>query len=322
MPKNLFVTGGSGYVGQAFLRSAVKQGYTVHGLADSASAIEEIERCGATAIEGKLEDPSSYSDRLRGMDAIVHLAAKIDLWGPYEEFYSANVSATQRLLQTAIEHGINRFIYLSSASVVMGGKPLRDITEEYRPKRLPRDNYSRSKAKAEDMIRQYDDRLQVVILRPPFLWGPGMKWIDTIRPQIEKNGLPSIGDPDHTLASCHIENLIEAIYCSLKTDYSGVYFVTDGDKRPLRFFLRDFLRGYGLDAGKRQVKKRAAMFYARFLEWIWKAFRLGGSPPLTRSIVHMLGTEFSIDDSKARAQLGYAPVITVDEGLQRLSPGD
>lgn len=315
----VFITGGSGFVGQFLIEDLRQKGHEVFALARSQSSQDKVRQKGATPIAGDLGEAKSYQAQLKGMDAVIHVAAMIEMWGDYDLFYQINVVGTRNLVQASEAVGVKRFIYISAAAVVADGNPLEDIDENYQPSRLPVDNYSKTKALAEEEVLQSQGSMSRIVLRPPMIWGPDMRMIEEFRETIEKNGFPTIGERDHTLATIHVQNLLEVIHQALlQPETKGVYFVTDGEKRPLRLFMKALGQGYGLDTGDRSVPRFLALNMARIMEFVWRSFRLKGHPPMTRSMVYLMGTEFSIDDSKARRELKYQNRISMDEGLAKL----
>jgi len=314
----IFVTGGSGFVGQTLILDLMRKGYTVFALARSEKSKKIVSELGAIPISGDLLEVDSFKTNLKGMDGLVHVAAMIEMWGKYDDFYKINVKATEELLKAAKEMGVIKFVYISAAAVVADGSPLIDVDENYIPKNAPHDNYSKTKALAEELIRYDSSSLQKIILRPPMIWGPNMRIIEEFRDNIEQRGFPTIGEIDHTLATCHVRNLNAAIINALESDKQGTYFITDGEKRPLRHFIKELAKGYGLDTGDKQVNRTFALVMANIMEFVWRVFKLNGNPPLTKSMVYLMGTEFSINDSKARKELNYENVISMDAGLAQL----
>lgn len=317
--KKIFVTGGSGFVGKALIQDLKEAHYEVYALARSASSEKIVSNLGAIPISGDLINTNTFASKLEGIDCIIHVAAMIEMWGKYKDFYKMNVEATENLVKMAIKHKVSKIVYISAASVVIDGKPAIDIDETYQISKDPHDNYSKTKALAEKKVSALSNQIQTIILRPPMIWGKAMPMIEEYRADIEKRGFPTIGDPNHTLSTCHVKNLNQAIINSIESSAQGIYYVTDGEKRPLRIFLKELAKGYGLDTGNKKISKGLALFMASLLEGTWKLFRLKGQPPITKSMVYLMGTEFSIDDSKARKELGYKNIISVEEGLKQLT---
>lgn len=314
----IFVTGGSGFIGQSLLKELIEKGYEVYGLGNTEKCRKIISSLGAKVVKGDLKDVDSFKSEINGIDAIIHLAAKVDMWGTYEEFYQINVQSTERLLEIANEIGIKKMVHISSATVVADGYPLVHINEYYEPKGKHPDNYSKSKALAEELINRDNGKTKKIILRPPFVWGAKMRLMEELREFIEKKGFPIIGDPNHTLATCHVKNLNSAIINSLTSDKEGTYFITDGESIPFKLFMKELAKGYGLDIGNKQLNRKFALFLANIMEFFWNTFNFKGAPPITKSTVYLMGTEFSIDDTKARKELGYQNAITMEDGLKQL----
>jgi len=316
----LFITGGSGFVGKSLIKELVKGHHEIYCLARSEKAIQLINNLGANPVSGNLLAVQEFKNKLKGIDAIVHSGAKIKFVGDLDEFYGVNVKATRELIDSAIEAKVKKFIYISAAAIALDGKPLIEITEEYQPKSMIKSNYLKSKLLAESEILKRNKEIQVIILRPPVVWGEGMGIMNEFRNTITKIGFPTIGDPLHHLATCHIQNLITAILLSLKNnEANGVFLVNDNEKVEVREFMRKLIKGYTMEMGNLRIPKKMALLTANFLEFIWKTFSLKGNPPMTSIIVHIMGNEFSIDDTKARRILGYKPTLSVEEGLHQLS---
>ena len=202
----------------------------------------------------------------------------------------------------------------------MDGNDLIDITEEHQVHEMIDSAYLQSKVLAKQEILKRQSNIKVIIFRPPVIWGPGMRIMEEFRNVIELMGFPTIGDAKHHLATCHVKNLNAAILLGLNhKEAEGIYLVGDDEKVEVRKFMKELIKGYGMDMGNIRIPKNLALLMAGFLEFIWKVFGIKGSPPMTTFIVQLMGTEFTINDAKARKQLGYKPVISVEEGLSQLN---
>lgn len=316
----LFVTGANGFVGRSLIENLLQDQHDVKGLVRTNSAEKVISQLGATAVKGDLLHIQEFKNELKGIDAVIHLAAKVRFVGNYHDFHLINVVATRKLIQCAFETGVKKFIYVSAAAIVMDGKALREITETYQPGKMIKSNYLKSKLSAEQELLKRKEEIQVVILRPPAVWGPDMRLIEESRPVIQRFGYPVIGDIDHHLATCHVKNLNAAILQSLKSKKaSGVYLVADDEKVIMKIFMKELIKGYGMEMGNRHISKKLALTFAGFLEFVWQIFNLKGDPPLTTFMVHFMGTEFTIDDRKIRQELGHKSVISVEKGFDQLN---
>jgi nucleoside-diphosphate-sugar epimerase len=315
----IFVSGASGLVGKSLVELLIKENYEVIGLVRNDQDVEVLKTLKATPIKGDLRTIVEYDEILKDVDVVVHSGALVRFVGKFDEFFQINVKGTEKLLDSSIEAGVKKFIYISAAAVALDGNPLHDISEDYQPRKRIKSNYLTSKLLAEKELLKRKDKIQIIILRPPVIWGPGMRIMEEFRSTIEKIGFPTIGDPNHHLATCHVDNLNAAITRSIKNDHArGIFHVTDQEKVKVRIFMRDLIKGYGMKMGNMRLPKKMAMIMAGMMEFIWKTFNLKGNPPISTIIVHIMGTEFTINDSKARKELGYNDIISVAEGLQQL----
>ncbi len=316
---NIFITGGSGFVGSALIPELVKNGNHVYALARSQKSADKVRSLGAVPITGNLEDIHQFKHALDKMDTVIHAAAKLEMWGSYDDFYRINVAATKNLIDVSVRMGVKRFIYISAGAVVLDGEVHGIIDEKYSPRRLPTDNYSKTKALAEKAVLERSGEIQTVVIRPPFVWGPAMPMIEEYRATIEKMGFPTIGRKDHITATCHVRNLAAAVTASLQSEKSGsVYFITDGETMPLRIFIRKLAHAYGLDTGTMVIPRWLALAGASISEFFWGLLKLKGPPPVTKTMVNLMGTELILDDSKARHELGYGNVLSIEEGLREI----
>jgi nucleoside-diphosphate-sugar epimerase len=125
----------------------------------------------------------------------------------------------------------------------------------------------------------------------------------------------------HTVDFCHVENLAHATTLALTRGEHGlVCYVTDNSPRPARKFFTPLLATRGIDvSGVRSYPRAIASPLATLMQTIAEVRRSATAPPLTQWIISFMGRDRSYDITRARTGLGYAPVITVDEGLRRLA---
>lgn len=319
MARTIFLTGGSGFVGQNVIPELIKWGYQVKALARSKSSIAKVEALGAKGVLGDLEDSNSYRTALKTVDFVVHAAAYMDFSYDRKKFYEINVNGTEMLLKEAKQCGVNRFVYIGAASVVNGGV-VKDADETFHPKQDPRDLYSKTKLIAERaVINANTSMFQTLSLRPPAIWGPDNPHYDDMLKMVKEGKWMWIGKGDHVLSTIHVLNLANAIRAALTSEKSGnVYYVTDGEKRPMKQFFTELLATEGLNPGDRKISRSMALMMANFMEVVWKLFGLKSQPPLAPVMVKLMGTEFSVVDQRAREELGYQNAISIEEGLERI----
>jgi nucleoside-diphosphate-sugar epimerase len=162
---------------------------------------------------------------------------------------------------------------------------------------------------------------ETVVVRPRFVWGPGDATVlPALVAAVESGQFRWIGGGRHRTSTTHVDNVIEGLWLGATRGHAGAaYFVTDGEPVVFRDFVKRLLATQGLDAPSGEVPLAAARAIAAVGEAAWRALPLPGAPPLTRMALWVASQECTLDISRARAELGYAPVRTIDDGLAELS---
>jgi nucleoside-diphosphate-sugar epimerase len=319
----IFLTGGSGMLGRRLLPALLVDGHEVTALARSEKAARAIIGKGATPVTGDLADMEALRIGTQGVDAVVHCAARMESGGHYSAYLEDNVTGTGRLLTAARDSGVGRFIHMGAAMCLLGtGRPIVDADESW-PLGEPRYSaYVRTKTLADRAVRAaHDDHLTTIVLRPAWIWGttddvPAAAVIAAA----QARHLRLIDSGRHRIVTSHIDNVMAAVRHSLErgTSGSGYYVFDDGDIR-IRDFLAGILRAHGQDLPPGGIPRPIAWAAAATLESAWTLLRKPGLPPITRLLVALNGAPFLISDQKARAELGYRPVITRDQGFDKLA---
>lgn len=318
---HLFLTGGSGFVGRHLIPRLRSEGHTVLAAARSDRAAEAVSRLGAETWRSSLEDVSALATALEGADAVVHCAAHLEMWGPLSEFEASNVGLTRNLLAAARAARVSHFVHVSAASVVMDApRPLLDVDEAAPLTTSAALPYSFTKARAEELVvAAATSGLCTVSLRPPFVWGPGDAVDRELGAAIAAGRFGWFGGGRYPYATCHVLNLAEAVVRALTASTAGrAYFIADDERVELRSFLERRIAAAGLPVPRLSVPAGAAWAMASALEGIWRTLRVRSAPPLTREMVRLMGFPFRIDIRRAREELGYRPVVSIDEGLRLL----
>jgi thioester reductase-like protein len=112
-----FVTGANGFVGAALCRKLAERGDDVWGLVRKTSDLSLLENIDIRTVVGSLEALDRFAGTLRGVDTVFHIAGAVSDWGTLSYFRKINVEGTSGMLEAAIEHGVRRFVYVSSAAV-------------------------------------------------------------------------------------------------------------------------------------------------------------------------------------------------------------
>lgn len=316
----IFVTGASGFVGGAATQALGLAGHTVRAMSRSAKSDPVIAERGGTPVRCDLEDVTAA--HLGDAEAIVHCAAFVEQWGPVEAWKRFNIDGTARMLAAAREAGAKRFIHISTESVLWRGQHLRGVDETY--PRAPNSPYpySWTKARAEELVEAANaPEFQTIILRPRFIWGPGDTTLLPVIEHMAKSGQWQWIDNGRAKTSTtHIANLVHAIELALTKGNGGqAYFILDDGVRAMKEIISAIAATRGITLPNKSVPSWAADTLAAVAEGAWRAFNLKGEPPVTRFGAMIMSRDSVLIDAKARRDMGYAPVISVEEGLRQLS---
>ncbi len=318
--KKIFVTGGSGFVGQNIIPILIDNGYEVQALARSNKSLKIVSKLGAKPIKDDLNDLSkSTKESLKQCDYVLHSAALMDFTYDPKPFYDLNVIATQKLLKLSREANIEKFIYISAAPVVPGS-PIINLTEEQAGKGLPKALYPKTKAIGEQEVLNANDKtFQTISLRPPAIWGPNNHHYDDLLENVQNGKWRWIGGGNQILSTIHVKNLGNAILASFNSEIGGqAFFVTDGERRSMKSFFKGILEAQGLNPGDKVLPLWIASIAANSIELIWKTFNVKSRPPVAPLMIRLMGKEFSVSDTKARKELKYKNAISIDEGIEEL----
>jgi len=316
----IFVTGASGFVGGAATQALGLAGHTVRAMSRSAKSDPVIAERGGTPVRCDLEDVTAA--HLGDAEAIVHCAAFVEQWGPVEAWKRFNIDGTARMLAAAREAGAKRFIHISTESVLGRRQHLRGVDETY--PRAPNSPYpySWTKARAEELVEAANaPEFQTIILRPRFIWGPGDTTLLPVIEHMAKSGQWQWIDNGRAKTSTtHIANLVHAIELALTKGNGGqAYFILDDGVRTMKEIISAIAATRGITLPEKSVPSWAADTLAAVAEGAWRAFNLKGEPPVTRFGAMIMSRDSVLIDAKARRDMGYAPVISVEEGLRQLS---
>jgi nucleoside-diphosphate-sugar epimerase len=316
-----FITGGSGFIGGRLIERLRAEGWDVRALARSDGAAARVQELGAEAVRGDLDDLVALRSGAEGVDVVFHAAAKADDWGAPEEFERVNVRGTENVLTAAREAGARRVVHVGTEAALMAGQPLVDVDESAPLRPDSASLYPATKARAERAVRAANGgALETVVIRPRFVWGRGdTRILPVMVDLVDAGRFRWIGGGTHLTASTHVDNAVEGLWLgATKASAGSVYFVTDGDPVVFREFVGAMIETQGVRPPEKTIPLGVAKATAAASEGAWRALKRPGRPPLTRFAVWASGMECTIDISRARRDLDYAPVKDRARGLAEL----
>lgn len=317
-----FVTGGSGYVGRNLIRHLRRRGDDVRALVRSPAAARTVEELGATPVMGQLDDGAAMQRGMAGCDVVFHAAAEVSEWGPREQFDAVNVAGTRRALDAARAAGVPAFVHVGTEAALCDGSPLVDVDESRPLPARPLPRYPATKAEAERIVRAANaPGFRTVVVRPRFIWGnDDTSVLAALVAAVHAGRFMWMDGGRYPTSTTHVDNVCEGLLLAADKGHGGeAYFVTDGAPVELREFVTKLLATRGVDPGTKSVPRRVVLLLARVSEWLWETFRLKGAPPATRMAVHLFGEPVTVNDARARRELGYVGAVTRDAGLVSLA---
>jgi nucleoside-diphosphate-sugar epimerase len=316
-----FVTGGSGFIGGRLIERLRGEGVAVRALARSPAAAERVRTLGAEPVSGELADSDAMRAGAEGCELAFHAAAMLGDWGTREEFERGNVQGTANALAACAQAGVRRFVHVGTEAALMAGQPLVDVDENAPLRPDSPALYSATKARAEQLVLAANrEGFETVAVRPRFVWGRGdTTLLPRIVELVRAGRFAWIGGGRHLTSTTHVDNTVEGLVLGARTARAGnAYFVTDGEPVVFREFLSELLATQGVSAPERRVPAPVAHVLAAGGEALWRMLPLRGQPPMTRFAYWASSQQCTIRIDKARTELGYEPVRSIDEGLAEL----
>jgi nucleoside-diphosphate-sugar epimerase len=317
------VTGASGLLGRAVAREIAGQGHSVRTFQRRQSGLEG-DVPGLVDELGTITTTEDIVRAVDGVDAIVHLAAKVSLAGTPAEFERVNIGGTRDLLAEARRVGVEKFVFVSSPSVAHSGSSI--VGDDALPANPghARGDYARTKASAELLALGEDSPdLRVVVVRPHLVWGPGdTQLVARIVERARDGRLPLLGHGAALIDTIYIDNAASGIAAALaRVDdvHGNSYVLTNGEPRPVAELLAGMCAAAGVRAPSWRVPAALARAAGSVVEAVWKVAPGSDEPPMTRFLAEQLSTAHWFDQRRTRADLQWAPRVSLDEGFARLA---
>ena len=321
----VLVTGASGFLGQAICTQLIAEGHTVRAFQRNEHA--RLAQLGVEQRLGNLGDLDAVMAASEDVDAIIHSAALVGGWGSVEAFYDTNVCGTDHVLAACELNGVRKLVYTSSASVVFGGSDLDGVDESAPYAKKFSSPYGHTKALAEQRVLNANgSELATVAVRPHFMWGPGdANLLPRVIARARAGHLRLVGDGSKRIDTVFVDNAASAHVLALRGLRVGsplagkAYFVSQGEPVTHEHLINAWLLAAGLPPETRHISPRLARVLGSILEGLYRTIGSRNPPPLTRLLVEQMSTSHWFNIDAARRDLGYVPLVSITEGLHRLS---
>lgn len=316
---NVLVTGANGFIGKSLCASLVSAGHKVRGVVRSEKSLRQLADGVESVITGEIGPDTEWREALEGIEAVIHLAARVHIMEKagaedYEPFFITNTQGTLRLAKEAEDAGVKKFIFASSVKAVgESNESPWDESVETRPE----DAYGKSKAEAETTLMGMQGEMEIVILRLPLVYGPGVKANMARLISLAAKGVPlPFGLVRNSRSMLYVKNFNDAVEAIIKSDQpgAGIYFLSDGEDVSTPELARTIAQAMG----------RRPMFLpvgASLLYAVGKVgdliSRLSGKrAPLNTEAVQKLTGSLSVDISKFRKTFGWRPPYSFEDGIR------
>ncbi len=314
----VFVTGGSGFVGRRLIGRLVGEGHEVTALSRSPDSDQVLRGLGAEPVRGDLDSVEAWQESVAGHEVVVHSAAPVTVWGDKAVLQRQIVDATLALRDACERHRVRRMIHLSSESVLQGGAPLVGIDETHPWPARPNSRYGTCKKAAEQGLLAKRGNTEIIVLRPSFIWGPGGQ-ITQVLDKVKNGGFVWVDQGRAAMELSHVANVVEAIILGFTQGRPGqVYFITDGEDLDVRAVLGGIIEAMGLTAPQKSLPLWLARPAAGMIERIWALSGMSSPPPLSRFQLDFVALPRRYSIARARAELGYEPVMSFRAGLAEI----
>lgn len=309
----VLVTGPNGFVGRAVCKTLSGTEHSVRETVRTREQAQHLskESPGGVMGVGDIGPETKWDEAVEGIDAVVHLAARVHIMNDassnsVDEYHRVNAEGTRRLAQTAAAAGVRRLIYLSTIKVSGEVTHTTPFTENDEPH--PQDAYALSKFEAEEALRSIAQKtgLDVVILRPPLVYGPGVRANFLQLMKAIDSGVPlPLGGIRNIRGFIYLGNLVDALVTCIQHPAAAnkTFLVSDAE-----------------DLSTPELIKRLASALgkpARLIPFPPSLLRFAGAITGRSAAVERLTGSLVVDSSKIRRELSWTPPFTVDEGLRQ-----
>ncbi len=316
---DVLITGGTGLLGRHLVPALQERGDAVRVLTLPDEDASWVEARGVPVFRGDIREPATLRAPIRGVQAVVHLAAMMGVWRPMADYRAVNVTGVRNIARAALSEGVRRFVHISSWTVY--GMGLATPAAEDYPIRPFREPYAVTKAVGDRLVQRMinEEALPAVIIRPGTFFGPGDqlhfgRMADRLR---AGRGL-IVGSGRNALPFVYVTDVVQGILLALDRERAVGRAYNISNDRPLT--QREFLEAIADEIGSKPPRVRApysALYAAGYAgERLAMVTRSARPPLLTRIGVKLFGGDNRHAIDRARQELGYAPQTAIREGVR------
>ncbi|MFN8531011.1 MAG: NAD(P)-dependent oxidoreductase [Anaerolineae bacterium] len=311
--KQVLITGATGFLGRALAKRLIDEGVRVRIIARTPEKAADLSALGAEIIKGDLTDAESVRTACEGCEIVFHVAVN---YTTYEAQQRVNVTGTQAIAQAAADAGVKRFVHVSTTATY-GAKERGDLFEDHplKPGAYP---YAITKVEGERVVREICNRagMPYTIVRPGMIYGPGaQQWTNMIFNLAKQRFTIWLDGGQGWAHYIYVDDVVDLMVCAADHPKAiDEVFNVSADPAPT---WREVLDAYSKLAGK-----PLRLIPLRPVFWVVAAIAKLVSPPISMGrdlpdLLSFMGSKTTFKISKARDLLGWAPRVSLEDGVAR-----
>lgn len=319
---NILITGATGFLGKNIAERLHKQGMRITATGRNELIGTQLKRRGIRFIKANLEDRHAIINACAGIDTVIHCGARTTQTGPYEAYYAANVHGTENIIDGCITHRVRRLIHISTPAIFLAHSQRLNITEHDPLPKAFINHYAKTKWLSEQATdRAFAKGLPVITLRPRTLYGPGDRALFPGLIEASAAGIIPLFNKGSVLTDItYIDNAVDAVLLAINAPSAalgGKYNITNGEPIIIKEGLIRLFHRLQLPLRTKRMPYKIALRMAEALEQKERVLPAGQNTWLTTQLLATLGHSQTLSIEKAKRELGYRPVVSNDEGIDR-----
>ena len=315
----IFVTGGGGLLGHHTIQALLDRGDRVRVLALGGEDVSWLEDRGVVIHRGDIRSPETLGAPMKGADAVLHLAGMMGAWRPLDDYLAVNLAGTENVCRAALAHSVDRLVHVSSWTVYGMEQPT-PCSEDH-PLAPFAEPYALSKSAGDRLVQRMiaEEGLPATIIRPGTFFGPGDRLhFGRIADRLRARKSIIVGRGDNALPFVYVSDVVQGLLLGLDHERAvgEAFNITNDAPLTQQELFGRIACEVGAKPPRVHVPYRALYAGGYAAERLATITRMQRQPPLTRLGVMLFGNNNRHSIDKARRELGYAPRVSLHEGVR------